>query len=591
MSVFNKQAGSLRLECTNCGGTLELVDKTHAVCPYCGRKYLIDEAKGTLIRIQVDYSGNEKMHRRVNRSRKVLTGFLVIASFLVLVLFGFNIAAKKSVFSTSDEDLPADGNGELLVIFCKDIFGKDFDKITAEELEGIKYLRCSYEREGNTDFNVISYSFTDYEDCADEREFQRTVKKWTYRTRMVSWPSDYSMFTGLTRIDTTGSAWLSMLHFSPDNQISYVDTEDSVDMVSQVLNPEAIKILHIGAMGMSLEGVEQFTNLEELEVSTTLTNEAVDISGIEACKGLRRLKLHCGEKGYTGLDKLKGLPKLTSLYIDQIPLGECGFLKELSGLEELSVYTGEEPDLAPLKPLVNLKRVYLLDRKYVPAKEIETLQELPGLEELMIAVSDQVCLEELAKIESLKALDLHMAIFKYQVPTDVSALAGLSNIERLQIDNFYGQEVTGVEPVLNLPGLKTFRLGRVVSSPVELILDREALTDNPSIEELGFTACHPKDAATGEELGFDFLEHYSGVKWLYLDDCEVTDVSFARKMGDLRGCSLKRDKIEDISPVLSCKRLEMVHVDEEVASGAEFPLGVQVYTKVYEEIYGYSIFE
>lgn len=81
------------------------------------------------------------------------------------------------------------------------------------------------------------------------------------------------------------------------------------------------------------------------------------------------------------------------------------------------------------------------------------------------------------------------------------------------------------------------------------------------------------------------------MKWLYLDDCEVTDVSFARKMGDLRGCSLKRDKIEDISPVLSCKRLEMVHVDEEVASGAEFPLGVQVYTKVYEEIYGYRIFE
>ena len=215
---------ALKLECTNCGGTLELEDKTHALCPYCGRRYLIDEAKGTVIYIQVDYSGNEELKGRVNRARRLLVGFLAMASVVVLIIFGFNIAARRSVFSTSDEDLPADAGGELLVIFCKDIFGKNFDEITPEELESIRYLRCSYEREGDREFNVISYSFTDYQDCEDEREFQRTVKKWTYRTRMVSWPSDYSMFTGLTRVDTTGSAWLSMLHFAEGNQISYVET-------------------------------------------------------------------------------------------------------------------------------------------------------------------------------------------------------------------------------------------------------------------------------------------------------------------------------------------------------------------------------
>ena len=580
----------MKLECTSCGGVLKLTDRTHAVCPYCGRKYLIDEAKGTLIHIQVDYSGNEELRKKVNRTRNVLIGFLSIASVVVLILLGFNIAARKSVFSTSDEDLPADANGELFVIFCKDIFGKAYDQITEEELESIRYLRCSYEREGNTDFNVISYSFTDYEDCKDEREFQRTVKKWTYRTRMVSWPSDYSMFTGLTRVDTTGSVWLSMLHFSPDNQITCVDTEDGLDMVAQVLNPEKIKILHIGAMGISLEGVEQFTSLEELEVETTLASQIVDVSGIEACRNLKRLRLSCGE-GYKGLDKLKELPGLVSLYMDHIPLGECGFLKELAGLEELSICAGEEPDLSPLNSLTGLKRVYFIDQKYIPLEQIRILQDMKGLEELMIAVDDQACLEELAKLKSLKALDLHMAIFKYQVPTDVSALAGLANAERIQLDNFYGQEITGVEPILNLPGLKTFRLGRIASSPVKLLLDIEALSDNPSIEELGFTACHPETKEGGEELGFEFLEHYSGVKWLYLDDCGVKDVSFVKKMGDLRGCSLKRNRIEDLSPVLECRRLEAVCADEDVARGVEFPPEVQVYTKVYEEIYEYSIFQ
>ncbi len=581
---------ALKLECTNCGGTLELEDKTHALCPYCGRRYLIDEAKGTVIYIQVDYSGNEELKGRVNRARRLLVGFLAMASVVVLIIFGFNIAARRSVFSTSDEDLPADAGGELLVIFCKDIFGKNFDEITPEELESIRYLRCSYEREGDREFNVISYSFTDYQDCEDEREFQRTVKKWTYRTRMVSWPSDYSMFTGLTRVDTTGSAWLSMLHFAEGNQISYVETEDSLDMVAQVLNPEAIKILHLGVMGRSLEGVEQFTGLEEFVVDTTLASESVDVSGIEECRNLKNLRLSCGES-YTGLDKLKALPDLASLYIDHVPVGECGFLEDLSGLRELSVCAGETPELKPLESLENLERLYFIDQKYIPAEEIGILQGINGLKELMIAIDDRECLEELGKLGSLRALDLHMAIFEYQVPADVSVLGGLTCLERIQLDNFYGREITGVEPILNLPGLKTFRLGRISSSPVKLMLDTGVLKDNPSIEELGFTACRPESLAGGEELDFGFLKHYPGVRWLYLDDCGVRDVSFVNGMEDLRGCSLKRNNIDDLSPVLGCRRLEVVCGDENVIGTAEFPPEVQVYTKVYEGIYGYSIFE
>ena len=92
-------------------------------------------------------------------------------------------------------------------------------------------------------------------------------------------------------------------------------------------------------------------------------------------------------------------------------------------------------------------------------------------------------------------------------------------------------------------------------------------------------------------MGFEFLEHYPGVKWLYLDDCGVKDVSFVKKMEDLRGCSLKRNRIEDLSPVLECRRLEAVCADEDAARGVEFPPEVQVYTKVYEEIYKYSIFQ
>lgn len=155
----NEKAELLRLECQNCGASLELVDKTHARCPYCGQKYLIDEAKGTIVHVQVDYSGNEEMYRAVNNTRNTLILFLVVGALITLIVLGFNIAAKKSVFSTSDNDLPVDAHGELLVIFCKDIFEKEYKEITPEEFASIRYLRCSYEREGSEDFNVISYSF------------------------------------------------------------------------------------------------------------------------------------------------------------------------------------------------------------------------------------------------------------------------------------------------------------------------------------------------------------------------------------------------------------------------------------------------
>ena len=144
---YNEKPELMGLECKKCGGVLELTDRTHAVCPYCGQRYLIDEAKGTVINIQVDYTGDNEMRRAVNSARNALLIFLAVAAVLAVIILGFNIAAKKSVFSTSDSDIPVDANGQLLVIFFQDIFGKDYKDIGAEELESIRYIRCFYERE------------------------------------------------------------------------------------------------------------------------------------------------------------------------------------------------------------------------------------------------------------------------------------------------------------------------------------------------------------------------------------------------------------------------------------------------------------
>jgi len=571
----------MELQCKNCGGFLELVDRTHAVCPYCGQKYLIDEAKGTVINVQVDYSGSDEMMEAVSSTKKTLVVFLIIASVIAAVILAFNVAARMSVFSTSDADGPVDENGILLRIFCKDIFGKEYEDISQEEFAQVKYIRCAYEQEGNETFNVIFYSFTDYQDCGSEEEFQETVKKWTYRTKMVSWPSDYTMFTGLTRIDNTDAVWLSLVEFSPDSRISYVDTDDRLDTVAAVLNPEYVKVLHIGIMGNNLQDIGQFKNLEELDVDTNLSTKEADISGISQCTSLKSLRLRCGE-GYKGLEGLEDLKELKSLYIDKMPASQWGFLKGLSQLEELSVYTGEDADLSVLEGLPNLKKVDFLDRCYIPPQELERLR---GVESLAIAVDEAESLEVLGSFEGLNALDMHMAIHEYGVPVDVSPLAGLQGLETLYMDNFWGGEFVGVEKLLNLPNLKTFRLGQKTGSSAELLMDMGALNGSDVLEELGLLNCHVKDAATGEELDFGFIAGFPGIRRLYLDGCGLEDISFAAGLGDLRACSLMENDIGDLSPLLECKKLGAVSVDKEAAAGVRFPEDVAVNTEAFVQIY------
>ncbi len=583
-STGNEKAELVKMECKNCGGILQLTDPLHAVCPYCGQTYLIDQAKGTVIEIHVDYGNSAQMRSTIDSSRRLLITVAVAATLIAAVIFGFNIAARKSAFSSSDSNLPADANGQLLVIFCEDIFGKKYKEITEEEFSSIKYMKCGYQRENGENFNAIWYSFTDYQDCSSEEEFQETVQKWYYRTKQVNWPSDYTKFTGLTRIDTKDAVWLSLLKFAPDNQICYVDTDNNLDTVTEILNPQAIKVLHIGIMGNSLNSIQEYTNLEELEIDTNLSKKTMDLSGIQSCSKLTSLKLSCADS-YIGLDELGQLSQLKTLWIDGVHLEDCNFFSQIPQLEELSISTGENGDLSLLSCLPNLKGLYLFDEEPIPASQILVLNELGRLEDLQIAINEREGLEAISGIQTLKNLSLHMVIQEYnengQDGIRLSPLASLSCLERLRLDSFWECDLFGLEEILNLPTISSLELGRGIANDTNPVFDETLLLDNPSIQELSFRNCHPKDAASGEPLEFGFLKHYPNVKWLYLDGCEISDLSFAAGFSDLRVCSLQENSITDFSALVNCKKLEEICVDKEAAAKLNLPKGITVYTDPY----------
>lgn len=558
-SIDNTVAELVKLECTNCGGALKLTDKTHAKCPFCGQAFLIDEAKGTVININIDYEGTEEVNQTINSTKRVLVLFLVIIVIFVLGILGVNIAANSSAMSSSDRDAAFEENGELLAIFCKDIFGKEYKDITDEEFASIRYIRYDSDRDVNDGFHVIKYSFTNYEDCESEEEFQDTIETWTYHNTKASWPSDFTMFTGLTRIDNSNSLWLSLTKYSEDAKISYIETDEALVNVTPCFPPEYVKVLHMGAQGGSLEGIEEYKNLEELVVDGYSGRGAeLDITGLGSCTKLTKIYLSSGTVS-AGLEELEKLENIRSLYVSGVELKDSVFLRKMPELEELSTKIGESGDVSMLEEVPNLKKLHLTDSEEV---DIESLLCLKKLEEVNLDIDSQEMLQQLTQLENLKVLEIDLKIFGGSGNTaDVSVLAELPKLEVLKIDDFWDGDIAGMESIFNKQGMRIIAIGDEVNTSMnaKVVLDPDLLEDNSSVEAVKLTGW--KNAADGQEQEhYDILRHYPNLKRLDLGGNEIADIGFIADLQNLEVIDLQENEITDYSPLESCKKLKLIYI-------------------------------
>ena len=551
----------MQLVCKNCGATLKLVDRTHAVCPYCGQTFLIDEARGVLVDLSISYDDNAVTRRKMRNVKWLLLIFLLVGAFFAAMIFAYNIAAKNSKFSASDLYTQTEENGQILRVFCKDIFGKEYRDITKEEFAQIKYIRYAYAREDNDSLMAIHYSFTNYEDCASEEEFLDTIQVWTYQSDGMLWPSDFTMFTGLTRINMENSIWLSQLRFSKKAPISYVQADDTIETISKVVNPEYVKILHI--KNGQLEKIDRFPNLVELTYDTNLTYQTMDISELENCTKLKYLYLN-NVNGYTGYDALGNLKELETLYVSNLRLSQCDFLSELPQLKELIIAAGENADLTVLTKMPHLRKLIFMDNEYVAPEELAKLQCLTELEELEVNVDNEEAFRVLQKFKNLKVLSVDgcfgtiMAFEDYTF--DISIFCQLPALEKLVFDNWHETNIIGIEKLLSHPQFYSLQIGSRSGQCHTLLLDETALIDNPSMTDIRLLNCVPVDIATEEEIGFEFLTHYSNLQKLYIEECELENIAFISDLTDLRICSLRENKISNFSALQACKKLEALDV-------------------------------
>jgi len=452
-SVDSDSAQLVEMVCANCGASLEVVDKTRGKCPFCGQTYLIDEAKGIVVNVSVDYGGSEEVKQGNKNIRQMVITFFIMALLVTAIIFRANMAANNSAFFSSDSDAPIQEKGNLLVIFCKDIFRKEYRDITAEEFASIRYLKYDYRRDERTKewYHTVEYSFTDYEACGSEEEFLDTVQTWTYEDTKANWPSDFTMLTGLTRIDTR-STHMRMHNFAEDCKISYIATDDSLEEVASAINPRYVKVLDMGEFCTSLEGLEQFENLEVLKAEHCTVRH---ISGIKKCSKLKHLKLSYGGKE-EGLKEIAELSELISLSLTGVELSDGGFLKKMPQLEELTMRAGENADLSILSYLPNLRKLDIGDDT---AASIEPILGLARLEDLTVSVDSLENMSRLAELKKLKTLHLYTAYEEedengQDKPLDLSVFSRLPELESFYISSSGDGGFLGAEGVLNLSGLE-----------------------------------------------------------------------------------------------------------------------------------------
>lgn len=568
----------LKLECKNCGASLKMMDRTRARCAHCGQIYLIDELENEIVDIRVDHGDTEEVKRALSKSKGYLTVFITLAAVGLVLTLAYNILAVTFGFASSDNDSILN-NGTLLVTFCEDVFGKEYRQITDEEFASIKYIKYSTKSEKGQSYHAVEYSFTDYQDCESEEAFQETIEQWTYRVEGASWPAYFRMFKGLTRIDTTNLVDLNSMILWGKNEISHVKTDSDVEAVASQLNPENVKVLHLTELLTDLDGIEQFVNLEELTVEGWGffdDDESVDISQLAACTKLRKLKLEFASS-YTGLESLKELQQLESLYLNDTILAECSFLKELPGLKELSIDSGEDADLSLLSYLPNLKKLEFMDYEII---DVNALSGLTDLEELIASFASVESLEELVKLKKLNNISVSVeseySPFKDREPYDVSVLAELPQLYELSLVLEGSGPFVGLEEIMNMPGMERLYIMAGFGDTSEIILDVDKLQENENIKVLYISECEFTDANTDEPLDFTFLEKYKNVRELSLIECGATNIDFVPKMQKLEICELEYNEFGDYSKLLECPTLKELYVDDIDDVNVTFPEDVLV---------------
>ena len=253
----------------------------------------------------------------------------------------------------------------------------------------------------------------------------------------------------------------------------------------------------------------------------------------------------CGESYSTALRELR---------LEEAEFEEADYeaISQMTGLERLEIVDSPISQLDFLKNLTNLKRLHIRGSRE-PAGTFSDLSALAGLtnlEDLYLYLDGVSDLNGLSGMSQLKSLVLtgNMEI------ADLSPLAGLTKLQSLEVP--LGGENVGVDlsPLAGLADLRTLRTGSNVT-------DLTPLSGLTGLRELDLTYGGYSARDSKEYRSLEPLSSLTGLTSLTIRNLWVSDLSPLSGLTKLRSLTIYNGaSIEDLSPLAGLTGLKSLTI-------------------------------
>lgn len=562
----------------------------------------------------VEISGHDSYGNSLNNSRntgntgttkKIQKYFLIIVMIFVIVMLLVCIGVAETLWITQkgaesvekrtvntwqgdageeqERTLP---QSELFQQFVSEVFRKDYTEVTKEEYASITSLRLGSRQ--------IVYSIEDGE------EVTLNFEEYLYEDM-----ADLNCFPGLKKLDLSEEYYsLYKGDFQALTELEEISAIESPATLAELIpNKEKIRSIEIGDTFMvdSLEGIEEFTNLQALYI------RAKEISNIKKISDLEHLEVLVIEDGsrINNFGILSSLKNLKTIAITASNLKNIDFMEELTQLENVTICESSIKDIESLREYKNtLKQLTLLENYDIT--DYSVIDEFTQLEEVSLGVSYDNVLPSFIGMTKLKkiyvegaedisfvgnAVNITELTLVYCNLEKIDVLTRLADLKVLHINDartytkslsslmqLTGLEVLDisdtwifgyVEELLALPNLKEFYMDKC-----KVAFDFEKLAGNENLNVLSMKGVELIDY--GPE--YDENEYYSNdegtrinisdyteafqkfpnLTELYLAGDEIDNVEFAKELSKLEILDISNNYVSSVAPLKELANLKIL---------------------------------
>ena len=597
------------LTCPSCGAKIKRTtefDDSIISCEYCGSRITIDSgtAFGKIAYIPIKPPGPNPKEEAKNRLHTTLVMVFSVVCFIFLILTTLIDSKKEKeekeqimVTPKIEYDLPVKMEYEVREVswhtqtygrFLEEVFGKSIADISEEELSKIQWIEQRYEN----DYYRIGYSF-------EEPQQENSQLEYLFFSREEGLGEEaLSLMKGLKKIDVfhdVSGEDLKGLH--PISIGSYVN--DPKQLASLLEAPEMVKEIFFHAGVDSLEGLEEFINLERLYIDSS---EITNLDPLASLSNLKELHFESMEGG-VDISVLETLKELTSLSLDIEDIRSLSFVRNIKNLDSLAIHSGSLLNLEGLESAEKLTKLSVV--RCFEIKDMSSIENLLKLEKLELELPYDCKEPNLSKLNNLKELhvegfrsgeylsgmkELEKLSIKWcnfesfpdlstlpllreltyysenPITTTIDFLMGAESLESLDISGI--QVYEDISPIFAMNSLKELNI-----SGIEAEWNFENTIQNTTLEKLTMDNIYLyENIVTGGSDGFywadwdeviledgiSVISKFTELRELSIRDNKLTNLEFIRELGKLKYLDLSDNYVADLRPLTGIGTLKTI---------------------------------